>query len=175
MANIVLRLSTGSTSVTTSNGGNASLGGKMGTDSSSIITTSNTTMNNLFDDITKAQNAASTYDYRCVYIHNNTSDTSQTFSGGELFVNGSTIAEFSFYISPSKNSDAVIIANDTTEPSGISSWSTATQSLPLQLLSSNNILNAGDYIYVWIRRRANNVTGIGTVSDTLPLAIRGAE
>ena len=175
MANIVLRLSTGSSSLTTSNGGNSSLGGKMGTDTSAVITTSNTTMNNLFDDITKAQNAASVYDYRCVYLHNNTSDTSQTFSGGEIFINGSTIAEFSFYIAPAKNTEAVVIPNDTTEPSGISSWSGAPSSLPLKLMSSSNILNAGDYIYIWIRRRANNVTGIGTVSDTLPLAVRGAE
>lgn len=175
MANIVLRLSTGSTSLQTSNGGNSSLGGKMGTDSAAMITTSNTTMNNLFDDITKSQNAAGTYDYRCVYLHNNTSDTNQTFSGGEIFVNGTTIADFSFFIAPSKNTDASVIPNDTTEPSGIGAWVTAPSSSPLPLLSSNNVLNAGDYIYIWIRRRANNVTGIGTVSDTLPLAVRGAE
>lgn len=175
MANIILRLSTGSTSSTTSNGGNSSLGGKMGQDTAAIITTSNTTLNNLFDDITKSQNAAGTYDYRCVYIHNNTVDTSQTFSGGELFVNGTTLAEFSFYVAPAKNSDAVTVVNDTVEPSGVSSWVTATSALPLQLMASNNVLGAGEYIYVWIRRRANNITGVGTVTDTLPLAIRGSE
>lgn len=175
MANIVLRLSTGSAVTTTSNGGNNSLGGKMGTDASAVITTSNTTLNNLFDDITKAQNAAATYDYRCVFIHNDTADGAQTFSGGEIFVNGTPLAEFSFAIAGTKNSDAVVVANDTTEPSGVSSWTSAPSGTPLALLSSNNVLEAGDYIYVWIRRRANNVTGVGTVTDTLPLAVRGSE
>jgi hypothetical protein len=175
MANIVLRLSTGSTSSYTSSTGASSLGGKMGTDAAAVITTSNTTLNNLFDDITKAQNAASTYDYRCLFIHNNTSDVAQTFSGGELFVNGAPLAEFSFSIANAKNSDAVTIPNDTTEPSGVVSWVTATSASPLVLMASNNVLAAGDYIYVWIRRRANNITGVGTVTDTLPLGIRGSE
>lgn len=175
MANIILRLSTGSTSSSTSSGGSNSLGGKMGTDAAAVITTSNTTLNNLFDDITKAQNAAGTYDYRCVFIHNNTADVAQTFSGGELFVNGTPLAEFSFSMSSAKNSDAVTIPNDTTEPSGIGSWTTATSIAPIALMASNNVLAAGDYIYVWIRRRANNVTGVGTVTDTLPLGIRGSE
>lgn len=175
MANIVLRLSTGSSSSTTSNGASHSLGGKMGADSSAVISTSNTTMNNLFDDITKAQNAAGEYDYRCVYIHNNISDAAQTFSGGEVFVNGTPLATFDFWISSAKNNDATVVPNDTTAPSGVSSWSSATSAAPLALLSTNNVLNAGDYIYIWIRRRANNVSGVGTVTDTLPLAIRGSE
>ena len=175
MANIVLRLSTGSTSSSTSNGGVNSLGGKMGTDAAAVITTSNTTLNNIFDDITKSQNAAGTYDYRCVFIHNNTSDAAQTFSGGELFVNGSPLAEFSFSVAGAKNNDAVTIPNDTTEPAGIASWGSATTLAPLALMASNNVLGAGEYIYVWIRRRANNVSGVGTVTDTLPLAVRGSE
>lgn len=175
MANIVLRLSTGSTSSSTSNGGVNSLGGKMGTDAAAVITTSNTTLNNIFDDITKSQNASGTYDYRCVYIHNNTTDAAQTFSGGEIFVNGTPLCEFSFSVASAKNNDAVTITNDTTEPSGISSWDTATSTSPLVLMSSNNVLQAGEYIYVWIRRRANNVSGVGTITDTLPLAVRGSE
>jgi hypothetical protein len=175
MANIVLRLSTGSTSSTTSNTGVNSLGGKMGIDAAALITTSNTTLNNLFDDITKSQNAAGTYDYRCVYIHNDTTDVAQTFSGGEIFVNGSPLAEFSFYIAPAKNNDAVTIPSDTVEPSGIGAWSLASSAAPLSLMSGTNILEAGEYIYIWVRRRANNVSGVGTVTDTLPLAIRGSE
>ncbi len=175
MANIILRLSTGSTSGTTSNGGANSIGGKMGLDASAIITTSNATLNNLFDDITKTQNAAATYDYRCVFIHNNTSDSAQSFSGGELFVNGSPLAEFSFSVAAAKNNDAVTIPNDTTEPAGVATWESATTLAPLVLMASNNVLGAGEYIHVWIRRRANNVSGIGTVTDTLPLAIRGSE
>ena len=112
MANIVLRLSTGSTSSSTSNGGTNSLGGKMGTDAAAVITTSNTTLNNIFDDITKSQNAAGTYDYRCVFIHNNTSDVAQTFSGGELFVNGSPLAEFSFSVAGAKKLAVKLLHGD---------------------------------------------------------------
>ena len=175
MANIVLKYSTGSSSSTTANGQASSLGGKMGRNQSAVITTGSTISNNLFDDITKTQNANSAYDYRCFYIHNDTTDVTQTFTGGEIFLNNTPLTEIDFFVSDTKNVFADPIANDTVEPTGVSSWTSATSVSPLPLLASNNVLNAGDYIFFWVRRKATNTQGSGLITDSIHILIRGAE
>lgn len=170
MANIVLRLSggTGNTSPA------ASIGGAMGTGTGAVITTSNTTLNNLFDNISKAENFAGTVDYRCVYIHNDTSTPGALFANGALYKSGSSLATFQFGMEAAKNTAASTIANETTAPTGIT-FVTATSSSPLALMTSSNTLNPGDYIGVWIKRTADHITGSGTVTDTLSLVVSGTE
>lgn len=172
MANIVLRLSTGGAGTTNSNPAQA-LGGEMATNAEAIITTSNTTINNLFDNITKAENFAGTTDYRCVFIHNNTAVAGEIFANGVVYISGSPLATFQVGVG-AKNLAAVTIANELTAPSGIT-FTSPTLASPRVLLASNNILNPGDYISIWLKRTANNINGSGTVTDSLPLVVKGTE
>ncbi len=172
MANIILRLSTGGAGTTNSNA-KASLGGQMATNAEAIITTSNTTLNNLFDDVTKAENFNGTTDYRCVYIHNDTSNVSEIFANGEAYLNGGSYASIQIGVGV-RNAVAPTIANENTAPSGIT-FSSPTSAAALALMSGTNQLDAEDFIALWIKRTASNISGSGTVTDSIPLSIRGVE
>ncbi len=170
MANIVLNLSGGTTNITPS----LSIGGARSTQSGAIIDTSNTTLNNLWDDISKVENINGVIDYRCVYVYNNTATSGQIYANGAAYISGSALATFALGFVAAKNTDAGTIANENTAPSGIT-FTAPTSGSPLAFLASSNILNPGDYIALWIRRTANNITGSGTVTDSLTLTLSGAE
>lgn len=172
MANTILRLSCGSIGTTTSNGPNNSLGGNMGTDSNAIITTANTTLNNLFDNISKLENGNGTTDYRCVFIHNDTVVQGEVFANGVLFLQGSPKATVEVGVGPKGTVDE-IIASETTAPVGIT-FTQPTEGAPLQM-SGDDILNPGEAIPLWIKRTANNVAGAGTITDIISLVVRGIE
>lgn len=172
MANIVLRLSTGSAGTTNSNP-NQSLGGKMATNPEAVITTSNTSLNNLFDDISKAENYAGTTDYRCVYIHNDTAVVGEIFAEGELLISNTPYAAVQIGVG-TKMTDAPTIVDELTAPSGVS-FSAPTAASPLPLMGGTNVLNPGEWIPVWIKRTANNIAGSGTVTDSIGLSLRGIE
>jgi hypothetical protein len=172
MANIILRLSTGGSGTTNSNPAN-SLGGQRATNPEAIITTSNTNLNNLFDDITKAENFNITTDYRCVYIHNDTTNPAEIFANGEVYLNGGSYATIQVGVGV-KGAVAVTIANENAVPAGIT-FSSPTSAAPLPLMSGTNQLNQGEFIALWIKRTANNISGSGTVTDSIPLSIRGVE
>jgi hypothetical protein len=172
MANIILRLSTGGAGATNSNP-NLSLGGQRATNAEAIITTANTTLNNLFDDVSKAENFNGTTDYRCVYIHNDTQNAAEIFANGEVYLNGGSYASIQVGIGV-KNAVAPTIANENTAPAGIT-FSSPTSAAPLALMSGTNQLDADDYIALWIKRTASNISGSGTVTDSIPLSIRGVE
>ncbi len=173
MANIVLRLSTGGVGTTNSNPANA-LGGAMATNPEAVITTANTSLNNLWDNVTKAENFAGTTDYRCVFIHNDTATPGAIFASGVLYKTGTTLATFQFGLQSTKNTAAVTIANELAVPSGIT-FSSPTVGSPLALLATSNVLNPGDYIGLWIKRTASGITGSGTVTDSLSLVVSGTE
>lgn len=174
MANIVLQLSTGSTSLTTGTDPNSALGGNISTDTGATITTSNTSLNNLFDNISKAENFAGTTDYRCVFIYNNDTTSGDIFANGQIYLSGSPLATFQLGLVSAKNTSAGTIANENAAPSGIT-FSSPTSGSPLTLMSGTNVLNPTDYIGLWIKRTANNITGSGTVTDTCNLVITGTE
>ena len=166
MANIVLKLSGGVSNALP----NSSLGGVMSSDAGAAITTSNTGLNNLFDNITKSENFNGTTDYRCVYIHNDTINAGDIFASGEVFISGTPYADIQIGVGV-KNATAVTVANENTTPSGIS-FSAPASGTPLSLGSD---LDPGDYIALWIRRTANNISGTGTVTDSIPITVRGVE
>jgi hypothetical protein len=172
MANITLRLSTGSAATTNSNP-NLSLGGQMATNAEALITTSNTSLNNLWDDITKAENFNGTVNYRCVYIHNDTVAIGELFADGEVFINGVPFATFELGVG-TKNVAAPIIVDEESAPGGIS-FSSPTDLAPLLLMAVSNVLDPNDFIPLWIKRTAANIAGSGTVTDTLNLRVRGTE
>lgn len=169
MANIVLRLSGGNTNTDP----NASLGGAMSEDSNAVIDTTNTTLNNLFDNITKADNFAGTTDYRCVYVHNDTTNVGEVFADAEAYIGGSPLATFQIGVGV-KNATTTTIGTETDVPAGIV-FSSPTSGSPLELLVSPDVLNPEDFVAVWIKRTASNITGTGTVTDLLNLVVRGVE
>lgn len=174
MANIILRLSTGSTSVSTSAGPNSSIGGKMGTDSAAEISVSNTTANNLFDNISKLENSASTTDYRMIYVHNDTATSGEIFASGVIFLAGQPKATIKIGVG-AKNSEAqAVLATENAVPSGIT-FDTYAEAAPLDLLASGDVLNPGDFVPVWIERQADNITGVGNVTDMISFVVRGVE
>lgn len=173
MANIILRLSTGNSSVTTNTNPNAALGGQMGVNDEAKILTSNNSLNNLFDDINKAENFAGTTDYRCVYVHNDTAEVGALFANSEIFLTGTSYASIELGVEPAgKNSVTVTAADENTAPTGIV-FSAPSDSSPLQLSATQ--LDPGDWIAMWIKRTANNISGTGTVTDTISLSVRGVE
>ena len=169
MANIVLRLSTGGAGATNSNP-NAAMGGSMATNTEAVITTASTSLNNLFDDVTKAENYNGTTDYRCVYVHNDTLAPGEIFASGEVYIAGTPYADVQIGLG-TKNSTAPTIGDENTSPSGVSF--TAPNSGAALSLGSD--FNPGDAIPLWIRRTANNIAGTGTVTDSIPISIRGVE
>ena len=124
MANIVLRLSCGNVSDNANINPNLSLGGAISSAAGAIITTSNTTLENLFDKISKTQNSSNAVDYRCVYIQNISASPADIFSSWELYVANNPIANFRFSLSPTRNTAAVVIATEDTAPSGVTFGST---------------------------------------------------
>jgi len=173
MANIILRLSTGSTSSSTSNGPNNSLGGKMGTDDAAKILTTNTEFNNLWDDISKLENSNNTTDYRCIFVHNDTTTPNNSFLLGKLYFSGSPKAVFQAGIGAGgvKNSDDIVIANETTAPTGVTFADHNDEASALALPT----LEPNDYIAIWLKRTANNIPGSGVINDLISINISGVE
>ena len=173
MANIILRLSTGHATNTDATTPDSAIGGKMGLNAAAIITTSNTSLNNLFDNVSKQDNSSSTTDYRLVYIHNDIATAGQVFSNGVVYLQGSTKANISVAVA-TKNVDTIdVLADENSDPTGIT-FTAPTQTAPLTM-SADNTLDIGDFIPLWIKRTANNVSGSGTVTDVISLVVRGIE
>ena len=173
MANIILRLSTGSTTVVTSSGEANSLGGKMGTDDASKILVTNTSINNVFDDISKLENSNGNTDYRVVYIHNDVAALSgDVFVNGLVYLAGTTRADIRIAVG-TKNVDAELLANESVAPVA-ASFTSPTEAAPLQI-SPDDLMNEGDFVPLYIERVANNIAGSGTITDSITLVVRGVE
>ena len=136
---------------------------------------SSTPLDNLFPDITGAENAASQVDYACLFIHNNTSSgnsmlntvawlpTSSYISGGAaLQVAPDTTAPSAI---GSSVQQAIKITASTNAPSGISTWYSNTSTTPT---SANSYAN-GAYIgtiapgycaAIWFKRSAANTAPV---------------
>ena len=168
MANIVLRMTGGSSN----NDPNASLGGAISAEASAIINTANTNLNNLFDNISKLENSEGTTDYRCIMIQNDTVTTGEVFANGAVFLEGEpkAVTKVGF---GSYNTSATTIANENTPPAGIV-FSSPTEAFPLTF-PSNEPLDPGDYLALWIERTAQNVAGAGTITDIITVVVRGIE
>lgn len=172
MANIILRLSAGTTGTSTSSGADNSLGGNMGTDDAAKITTANTSLNNLFDNISKLENSDGVTDYRCIFIHNDTAIGGDVFADGAIYLQGDPKANISIGLDVvGKNQPAWVIADENEAPTSVT-FSAPTELSPLALLTT---VDEGEYVPVWIKRTAQNVAGSGTVTDVISLVVRGIE
>lgn len=172
MGNIVLRLSTGSASVTTNTNPANARGGKMSVDSGAIITEANNNLNNLFDNVTKAENYAGSVEYRCVFIHNDTAVVGETVSAMKIYIDSGSRASVQIALG-SINADAPVIADEKDTTNVLAGLTFSSPSAASKLNIGD--LDIGQYIPLWIRRTVNNVVGTGTVQDTIGLVIEGVE
>lgn len=124
-------------------------------------TQASTGANGLFDDISAAENAASTVDYRCIFVHNNHGSltaqsvvvylSSETGGGASIAI---AIDDLAASAIGSASAQADEIANETTAPgAGVGSFSSPTTAGTG--LSLGNIA-AGSCRAFWVRRTAAN-------------------
>ena len=144
---------------------------------------SNTPLDNLFTDITGAENAASQVDYACVFIHNNTSSGNSMLNTVawlplSLYVSGgATISlaadTFSASAIGSGSQQAVKITANTNAPAGVSGWVSPTNTAPSYPSYTNGIqlgtIAPGYCIAVWIRRTATNSAPVNNDGFTIEI------
>lgn len=125
---------------------------------------SSTPLNNLFTDITGAENAADQVDYACVFILNNTASgdsmlnpiawlpTASDVAGGATVQLGVDPAAAS--LKTSSTAQAAVISSATTAPAGVTTWvgTSATNAGGLSL----GTIAPGFVKAVWIKRTATN-------------------
>jgi hypothetical protein len=132
-----------------------------------------TGLNGLFDDISGAENAASTVDYRCLFVLNNHGSLtmyntvaylSAEVSGGA----GITIAIDNIAASAkgSSSAQAAEITNETTAPSSVGAFSAPTT---VGTGLSLGDITAGQVRAVWVKRTAANSAALD--ADGVTLAI----
>jgi hypothetical protein len=132
------------------------------------------TLNNLFDDISGAENAASEAEYRCIFVHNahatltlqnaTVQVLSQTAGGASADIATDNIGNVAV---GSASAQAATVANEDTAPSGVSAFGAG----PLSI----GDLGPGQVRGVWVRRTAANSAALnpdGAIlrvsGDTLP-------
>lgn len=130
--------------------------------------------NDLFDDISGAENAASTVDYRCIFVHNsngaNTLEnavvylSAETAGGAGIAVGADTTAASAI---ASGSAQALTVANETTAPAGVTFSSPTTAGAGVAL---GNI-PSGQCKAFWIRRTAANTAALS--SDGVTIAVTG--
>lgn len=132
------------------------------------------TLNALFDDISGAENAASTVDYRCLFIHNSNASnalqdaavwlSAEVAGGASIAVGVDTTAASAIGAAVAQ---ALTIANETTAPSGVSFSSPTSFATGVAL----GTINAGYCRAIWVRRTAANSAALN--SDGVTLSVQG--
>jgi hypothetical protein len=116
-------------------------------------------LHDLFDIVTGRENAASTVDYRCIFIHN--AHGTLTYENAVVWISSVIAggADFAIGIDPtatsgisSASAQAVQITNETTAPAGVTFSAPTTEGTGLSLGS----LLPGECKAIWIRRTATN-------------------
>lgn len=162
-------------SVKTGAAGNSTVGTAAGSLGKYISTTQITdaTLNNLFDDVTGDENAASTVvDYRCIFIHNSNATlawtspvvwmSAETAQGVDCAIATDNVAASAI---GSASAQAAEIATETTTPTGVSAFSSpTTKGTGLSLGAS---IAAGSCKAIWIRRTSANRAALDSDSVTV--------
>lgn len=128
------------------------------------------TLNNLFDNISGDENAASTVDYRCVFVYN--THATLTLQGTKLWVSAQTAGGADAAIgldttaasaNDSATAQALTIANETTAPAGVTFSAPTTKPTGLDL----GDLGPGQCRAFWVRRTATNSAAINNDGVTV--------
>lgn len=163
-------------STTAGSAGNSGTGSAAGSLGKYISTTGvpDATVNAVFDDVSGAENAASTVDYRCVFVHNSNASnplenavvylSAEVAGGTNIAVGADTTAASAI---GSASAQALQIANETTAPSGVSFSSPTTAGAGVAL----GTIPVGQCKAFWIRRTATNSSALS--GDGVTLSVTG--
>lgn len=169
-------------SVKTGSAGNSTAQGDVNASLGKYISTTQITtniLNNLFDDISGTENAASTVDYRCIFIHN--AHASLTMLSTVVYLSAEVSGGASIAIAiddvaasaiGSASAQADQITNETTAPSSVGAFSSPTTSGTGLSLGD---IPAGQCRAVWIRRTAANTSAKDSDGVTIAIACDSAE
>lgn len=132
------------------------------------------TLNNLYDNISGDENAASTVDYRCLFIYNSHGSltlqtpkvwlSAEVSGGASVAIGLDTNAASAVGAAPAQ---ALTIVNETTAPAGVSFSSPTDKASGLSL----GDLDAGECRAIWVRRTAANSAALN--SDGATIMIQG--
>lgn len=161
-------------STTAGSSGNSVAGSGAGSLGKYISTTQITdnTLHNLFDVITGDENAASTVDYRCIFIHNNNPSgltMQSTVAWLQSQVAGGANAAIAVDNSGASginvtNHQASWVASETTAPTAIGSWNSGT--VKASGVSLGDIA-PGSGRALWVRRSATNSAAVNNDGVTI--------
>lgn len=161
-------------SVKTGSAGNSTAGSAAGSLGKYISTTQLTdaTLNNLFDDVTGDENAASDVEYRCFFVHN--SHGSLTWQNVVVWLSAEVSGGTSITIAIDDTAASAIgassaqadeIADESTAPgSGVGSFSGPTSKGTGLSLGS---IAAGSCRAVWVKRTAANTVAVSNDGVTI--------
>lgn len=131
-------------------------------------------LNDLFDDVTGAENAASDVEYRCIFVHN--SNASNVLENAVVYLQSEVGggANIAIGVDPTAASaigaataQAVTVADENTAPAGVTFSSPTTAGTGVSL---GNI-PAGSCRAFWIRRTATNSSALS--ADGVTIAVAG--
>lgn len=131
--------------------------------------------NNIFPDLTGAQNAALQVDYQCIFVYN--SDPTTTMTNTYVWMPSSSILgaspAWAYAADPTGasayntvNQQALLIANPQTAPVGITTWVAPVASASLGLALGN--VSPRQVFPFWIRRTA---TGVASASAGFSISV----
>ena len=130
-------------------------------------------LNDLFDDISGAENAASTVDYRGIAVLNN--NASNVFENPVIYISAETAGGASIALGVDTtaasakggaSAQLLTIANETTAPAGVTFSSPTTLGTGLALSNIAVAFVKG----IWIRRTAANTSALSADGFTLAIA-----
>jgi|SRR6516165_6569153 hypothetical protein len=129
------------------------------------------TLDNLFDDVTGDENAASTVDFRCLFIYNANAtltlltpvvwQSADVAGGANVAIAIDNLAASAVAAAAAQ---AAQIASDTTPPTGVGAFSTPTTKAAG--LAINNLPN-GQVRGIWVQRTATNSAALNNDGCTL--------
>lgn len=132
------------------------------------------TLNDLFDDVTGAENAAGDVEYRCIFVHN--TNAANTYESCVVWISSEVGGGAVIAIAPdstaasavgSGSAQALTVANENTAPAGpLTFTSPTTKGAGISL---GNI-PVGQVKAFWIRRTATNSAALSGDGVTLSIA-----
>lgn len=142
---------------------------------------SSTPLNDLFPDVTGAQNAASQVDYACLFVLNNTSSGNSMLNAvawlpSSLDVAGGTTVQIAgdpgaASSKTTSSQQAVKITASTNAPAGVSGWVSPTGTPPTFPSYTNGIqlgtIAPGFCRAIWIKRTAANTSPVNNDGGTI--------
>lgn len=156
--------------------GNTTAGTAAGSLGDQISTTQITdaTLNNLFDDVTGDENAASDVEYRGYFVHN--AHATLTWVGPVAWISGEVAGGASAAIAVSGTATSAVgsasaqmetVANESTAPSGPTFSAPTTKGTGLALSD----IPAGNVKGIWVRRTAANTAAVN--NDGVTIRVEG--